>query len=494
MLKKIKSALSRKKKFLKKIEVDSSETKVEGAVLETPKESRKGKIFKVRELIGAPPALYKFVNFVNTKVGYNACAFPEILFIVTASNYNYDQTTGGYRDVLITLIMKNKDCNNNLIAQLMPFYVDEDSTLECVEELKDSDEELLKKFIFQVGERTYQVGSDPEIFVKDKDGKIVPAFTFLPEKPSSKNKEARKDPENLPAYWDGFQAEFETCPQYCLAYHVDYIQYGLKKVLNAAREKDPTAKLSIKTVMDIPLEFLQTASDEHVEFGCMPSLNAYGMRGLGTSGRDTLFRPAGGHIHFGVGNNRTQEQAAKAVKALDAILGVCCVSMFAGFDDPRRRSLYGLAGEFRMPAHGIEYRTLSNAWLCHPVVTHLVFDLARRAFNLGFYGLFDKLDWKCSEQETIRIINQCDVEAARKVMQENKDILMRIFERQYNLNKDKSFAAYKSFYEGIESIIVDPKDIENNWNMNKTWLTHSNGTNKYFNSAVSLIMLGKKVA
>jgi hypothetical protein len=64
------------------------------------------------------------------------------------------------------------------------------------------------------------------------------------------------------------------------------------------------------------------------------------------------FRTTGGHIHFGIGK-RDDETVSRMVKALDAIIGVACVSLFDGIDDPRRRRMYGLAGEYRLPEYGV---------------------------------------------------------------------------------------------------------------------------------------------
>jgi hypothetical protein len=129
------------------------------------------------------------------------------------------------------------------------------------------------------------VGSDPEIFVEDKEGQIIPAFNFLgsKEKPNKTAVNHGRGGASLgekPLYWDGFQAEFVTAPNNCLAWQVDSVQCGLKGALIEARKHNPDAKLSLKTVMDIPLEMLRDAKDEHVNFGCMPSFNVYNMKGL----------------------------------------------------------------------------------------------------------------------------------------------------------------------------------------------------------------------
>jgi len=321
----------------------------------------------------------------------------------------------------------------------------------------------------------FSVGSDPEIFLEKKDGSVLPAFDFLPGKEKSVPTTPSRGP-NCNLYYDGFQAEFTTEAQSCLAYHVDSIQGGLKAALSHAKNKDTKAKLSLNTVMDISPELMAGSEEKHVAFGCMPSLNAYGLQGIKGNAREILFRSAGGHIHFGCGK-LDEKTMVKVVKALDAVLGVCCVSFFAKYDNPRRRQMYGLAGEYRLPPHGLEYRTLSNAWLFHPLLAHMVFDLARKAFVFGQKDFLKY--WKGNEEETVKCIQECDVELAHTIMERNKDILLKIFGAAYmqygkEYVKGNSEAAYKAFYDGIDSI-VDTKDIAANWLLNGVWTRHSDG-------------------
>lgn len=329
-------------------------------------------------------------------------------------------------------------------------------------------------------------GSDPEIFVEDKSGEIIPAFKFLgPKDKPFKTSQFYGSSNNV--YWDGFQAEFDTYPNVCFSGQADSIHYGLQGVLQKAREYDKDAKLAWRPVMEIPPHMLIEAAPEHVQFGCMPSLNAYGMTGDKTPGHEVPFRPAGGHMHFGV-SSMTPERAERIVKAMDAILGVACVSLFDKYDDARRRKLYGLAGEYRLPKHGIEYRVLSNAWLIHPLLAHIVFDLGRTAAKVGDKDMLSR--WECPEAETVRIINEHDVEGARKVLAKNEQFLKRLIEIKYAQwwAKDEGFDyiiaaeyVYKAIMNGLDSIIADPHDIEGNWNLlgkNGEWTKHSDGPGK----------------
>jgi hypothetical protein len=309
------------------------------------------------------------------------------------------------------------------------------------------------------------IGSDPEIFVENNKGELFPAFDFLGSK-SDRNlvQSPIHGVISNNTYWDGFQAEFETAANTCMQIHGGSIRYGLIATLTAARKKDPAAKLSIKTVMDISPELLRNSKPEYVAFGCRASLNAYGMQGRQAPGEEVTFRSAGGHIHFGLTDKLKEDKAGivKMVKALDAVLGVACVSLFAKFDDPRRRQMYGLAGEYRLPPHGLEYRTLSNAWLFHPMIAHLVFDLARSVTTFGYKDFLKY--WDCEEKETIRIINECDVPAARKVLKKNKKILLQIINTRYN-NMDQAEFVYDILCHGMETVIREPGNLEYNWQM-----------------------------
>jgi hypothetical protein len=255
-------------------------------------------------------------------------------------------------------------------------------------------------------QHSWPCGADPEIFVEDEHGAVIPAFAFLGSKA-----EPHRSHEGCGVYWDGFQAEFETRSNMCLAYLVDSVHYGLKAVYEKARQYNPNAKLSTRTVMEIPFDMLQNSEEKFVTFGCMPSLNVYGLTGKVVPARELPFRSSGGHIHFGFGQ-KPQETINEIVKALDAILGVACVSMFANFDNPIRREFYGLPGEYRLPAHGMEYRPLSNAWMFHPTIMNMVFDLSRKVVMFGQNGF--RRHWQASEEETIDIVKHCDVARDRK--------------------------------------------------------------------------------
>lgn len=348
------------------------------------------------------------------------------------------------------------------------------------------------------------IGSDPEIFVETAKGVIIPAFNFLGSKKKPTIAPERPDHCEIgegqnKCYWDGFQAEFETAHSFCMGWHGDSIQCGLEGIYLAAKAFKRGARLSTKTVFDIPPELLIESKPEHVQFGCMPSLNAYGMSGLNLPGHEVFIRSAGGHVHLSLDRTefKNKECYKKMVKALDAVLGVACVSMFAKFDDPRRREMYGLAGEYRLPPHGLEYRVLSNAWLFHPLIANIVFDLAR---TIAMFGAKDLIGmWECSEAETIRIINTCDVDSARQVLLKNKELLIKLLKVMYRKTdsagaQEKAEYVYDIIMKGMESVIKDVSDIAGNWNLKTDdWTKHCDGEGKNVDKVFTNGLVGEKV-
>ena len=290
------------------------------------------------------------------------------------------------------------------------------------------------------------LGSDPEIFVEHKDGTLFPAFGYLPSK-----YEPLKTEEDQSYYWDGFQAEFNIVPSDDVKECLRSIRCGLEAVLSAAKKHDPDARLSTKTVFPTPLEMLRTLPPEFVEFGCMPSFNIYGIEGVHLDGVNCPHRFAGGHIHFGISHlERAMNGIPDIVRALDAILGVACVSLFENFDDPIRRKHYGLAGEHRLPPHGLEYRALSDAWLFNPKLANMMLDFARK---IVVYALSGKNEWQADTGEVVECILRSDVNMARKILERNAQCLPKI--------------GYKSTIDLMQPVekSVEMSDISANWNL-----------------------------
>lgn len=297
---------------------------------------------------------------------------------------------------------------------------------------------------------SHNMGTDPEIFVTDAQGEIIPAFTFL----SSKKQNPR-------VFYDGFQSEFTTPALTCHEQLVAEIRGGLDSVLRAARLKNKNATLDYRCVLDIPKKMLKDASDEHAGLGCAPSLNIYpGVEPINVpEPRDLLIRFAGCHIHLGCGPV-SPRGAQKMVRTLDAIWGVLSVAMFRDMEDPRRRQYYGRAGEFRLPRHGLEYRVPSSAVLAHPALTHLSFDLAR---CVAYMARHDQgCLWEASEDEVRDTVNNLNLDQAIIILERNKKVLRRIIDAIYGSNGTRTEKAERLIFDGAKNLVpID--DMAKNW-------------------------------
>lgn len=306
-------------------------------------------------------------------------------------------------------------------------------------------ESLSEKERQTLGERSFfpdvKMGMDPEFFLASPEGLRLPAFGVLAHKKL-----------NPYLFWDGFQAECTVVPQDCHQELANSLAYALSRV---------THKIVPSPVWRVPVELLHTADEEHVRLGCDPSFNVYNMKGLHVEdGRKLGWRFAGGHIHFSLSAKRKVPQRVRSiVKALDAICAVPCVCFAAGVDWPVRRRYYGLPGEFRLPEHGVEYRTLSNFWMYHPQGYHLVFDLARFAFNIGKGGLN-----RCfvGDQDLVtEIIQFSDVRSARDLVKLNKP-LYKEFLKSYPMPARAAF--WRAVDTGFKQTIPDfGTDINGEW-------------------------------
>jgi hypothetical protein len=341
-----------------------------------------------------------------------------------------------------------------------------------------------------------QIGSDFEIFVEDKNHDVIPAYTFLGDKSKPEKFDGDSYYGRQGSFFHddgGFGVSARTAPGGCLAHHVDSSHYGLSAIFEAAKKKHPGAKLSIRSAVELPYEVLKDVKDEHKQSNAYPVINIYGLEGDRMDPLNSPYRFASGDIHFGLAYFDTPRKVEESVKALDAILGVCCVSLFRNLDNPVRRQYVGLPGDYRLPKHGLEYKVLSNAWVLHPFLQHIVFDLSRKSMGFGFNGLLGF--WKGSEKETQEAIMNCDYVKAQEIMERNKSILLQMFNAIYGYDAYAQ-AAYNTFYNGADSVIKDINDIEGAWCLNKSrgpWLGHSEQKWCNGNHGFKKIISGEKI-
>lgn len=338
----------------------------------------------------------------------------------------------------------------------------------------------------------YYTGSDPEIFITDEHGTVMPAYSFLKDKEVAKHEIVNGIP-GAP-YWDGFQAEWNIHANSCHAYVVDSIQAGIMEVLKRARIVNKKASLSGASVLPIPEAVLSTAKHEHVTFGCAPSMNVYGpQEPLTIDPRDLTIRFAGFHIHYGFKTVAsyypvpTFDDAicVRMVKTIDKMLGPVMTSLLQGMEDPRRRAFYGRAGEYRLPVHGLEYRVPSSTVMSHPILTHMVLDVARWATHLVWLGFEDLWEMPHGDAQAQHILNDYNIEEAHAILKLNEDILdtmlYKLWDHPYiSAGRMKQSSALlpkvkAMIFEGAKNHL-NVTDLEANWHIGKAvnnWKAHS---------------------
>lgn len=224
------------------------------------------------------------------------------------------------------------------------------------------------------------LGSDPEIFLKDGD-QIVGSEKVIPPQGLGVNAVVR----------DGVQAELHPIPYVCRANLANSLSICFRTLLDHLKMV-PTMSVCLTPVVTLSeAEFAQLSPESRV-LGCQPSLNLYDPQATVNVPPGYPVRSAGGHIHIGLNGGDPRysiytkwgkgDHAKQLVQLMDILVGNTCVLIDR---DPRaaeRREFYGRAGEYRLPSHGVEYRTLSNFWLQGHELLSLIGGLTKLAVGI----------------------------------------------------------------------------------------------------------------
>lgn len=250
------------------------------------------------------------------------------------------------------------------------------------------------------------LGADPELFVVDKKGDVIGSEKIIPES-GLKNLSGK-------IIRDGVQVEFNPAPYTCR----QSLAHALKdcfQVLDEAKSKIPGAKVSFDVNVKVTKKEMKSLSPKSQELGCAPSFNIHDSGAtVGVADASAfLSRSAGGHVHIGTGANaRLKELFAapeKVVALLDIIVGNTCVLIDRDSGNKIRRQTYGRAGEYRLPPHGLEYRTLSNFWLRSYPLMSFVTGLTRQAISIAYSSGLESHQGKHHDYMS-EILNAVDIE------------------------------------------------------------------------------------
>lgn len=253
------------------------------------------------------------------------------------------------------------------------------------------------------------VGADPEQFVK-QNGVFVSAHNLI--------RGDKKNPQKVPngaVQVDGMALEFNIDP----ASTEDQFCFNIQDVMKTMASMVPGYEVVSVPVADFTLEYLRSQPKEALELGCEPDFNAWMSAVNPRPDGERPMRTASGHVHIGwTGGEDISEQGHlnrcdAVAKQMDFFLGLASLM----YDpDTRRREMYGKAGACRYKSYGVEYRTLSNAWLRSPELIRWVFRATKRGVEALMAGnaLVDKYG------DIQSIINTSDAKAAKAIIKAEK--------------------------------------------------------------------------
>lgn len=249
------------------------------------------------------------------------------------------------------------------------------------------------------------VGCDPEVFVK-RNGVFQSAHGLI--------KGDKKNPQKVnrgAVQVDGMALEFNIDP----AASEDEFCLNVQDVFNTMKLMVPEYEVVATPVAHFDPAYMKAQPKEALELGCDPDYNAWTQQANPRPDGERAFRTASGHVHIGwtdgeaVSDGNHIGRCNMVVKQMDFYLGLPSLV----YDhDTQRREMYGKAGACRYKTYGVEYRTLSNAWLRSETLMRWVYRSVQKGMDALFDGnmLFEKYG------DIQDIINRSDVKAANAII------------------------------------------------------------------------------
>jgi hypothetical protein len=237
----------------------------------------------------------------------------------------------------------------------------------------------------------FYFGSDPEFMVVDDYNQLRSAINIL--------KAPKKAPIKIGRctfYYDNVLAECTMPPGKTKKDVVENIGY----VLGRYSELLAPYRLITRASGCYPTSELL---HKHAKLsGCKPEACAYKIDNIRPSAvrskiKKGTLRTAGGHIHLGTDLGKKHISCLMLVRMLDLFLAI--PSMYMDHDETtmKRKTLYGVAGRYRQPPHGVEYRSLGNFWLSSPKLVEIVYDLCSFAIKFVEDGRHNEF-WSVDEK------------------------------------------------------------------------------------------------
>ena len=228
-------------------------------------------------------------------------------------------------------------------------------------------------------------GCDPELFITKDVGKVRKRVAVVGSERVIPEHGLTHREHHGSIVRDGVQVELHPLQSYCREV-LRYRLHGMFQALDTHIKQSQYAgmKINFSQVVKVSRGDLMRLSPDARQLGCQPSLNVYGRTPIQKNGETYQLRSAAGHVHIGCEWVRNGHiKPGRLVHILDVLVGNTCVLLDRDPLAAERRKVYGLAGEYRLPIHGLEYRTLSNFWLRSYPLMSLVMGLTKMAVKVA---------------------------------------------------------------------------------------------------------------
>lgn len=252
----------------------------------------------------------------------------------------------------------------------------------------------------------FTLGSDPEVLLVDKFGKLISS-----EKLIGGSKMVPRKTKHGWVQEDNVLVEFNTVPANSAD---EFVKNTLNMILDINEIIVPL-DLSVRIESSGLFDPDQLQTLQATVAGCEPDYDAWALIDNAPPQLDaTNLRTCGGHLHVGFDQAEEDEMNRPYfVRIMDLIAGVPSVIMDK---DTQRRTLYGKAGAHRPKwvsegdaYNGVEYRTLSNFWVKDAAHIKWAYNVVARAVD-NFSELKKIID---SEGDLIqRAINTSNLDIA----------------------------------------------------------------------------------
>lgn len=263
-----------------------------------------------------------------------------------------------------------------------------------------------------VNKSTVRIGSDFEMFLMDKNGKVISAIPFIQ---GTKHKPQQLSKKGCCIQHDGVLSECNV-PEVSLDeadVFSDNIEFVTDFIYDSFARKEG---LRLMCCPSAEVEEDQLQDDEARAFGCDPSYSAWDDGNIIEKNfpEGIKLRSCGGHIHISY-EGANVDTSLELMRAFDLFVTVPFVLLD---EDTRRRELYGKAGEFRLQqygdnTYGFEARTLSNIWVNSRELVEFVFNQLNNMFD--FYNENGIASIDAEKENIVKAINEGNKELANKL-------------------------------------------------------------------------------